>query len=153
MKKYFIVGLFLVLAGCASKEQKEVKNNLEYLNGKTYGVDPGGVKDARTGSVYDLTGIPVTGTKNQTTRIRGTLMQGEGITATPLKYTKVRLLDDDGVTVGEATSDIQGKFILSGIFFNGHYTVDVASSKFSGATRVYVNSYDQEITVHVKPAQ
>lgn len=151
MKKYFIVGLFLILGACASKEQKEVKSNLEYLNGKTYGVDPGGITDARTGSGYDLSAIPIQGTKNQTTRIRGTLMQGEGITTTPLKHTKVRLLDDDGVTVGEATSDIQGKFVLAGIYFNGHYTVEVASKKYSGATRVYVNSYDQEITVHVKP--
>jgi hypothetical protein len=147
MKKYFIVGLFLILGACASKEQKEVKSNLEYLNGKTYGVDPGGVTDARTGSPT-LNGFA--GTKNQTTRIRGTLMQGEGINATPLKHTKVRLLDEDGVTLVEATSDIQGKFVLSGIFFNGHYTVEVASAKFRGATRVYVNSYDQEITVHAK---
>jgi hypothetical protein len=139
-----LLGLFLILGACASNQEKqELKNPLEVLNGKSY--------NAREDS--ELGGIPVTGTKNQITRIRGVILQGEGVEATPLKFTAVRLLDDDGVTVGNATSDIKGAFVLSGIYFNGHYVVEITSKKFTGATRVYVNRYDQEITVHAKPAK
>ncbi|WP_413577631.1 hypothetical protein ACLVWU_04375 [Bdellovibrio sp. HCB290] len=150
MKFFFLLGLFLILGACASKDKKEVKNPLEYLNGQTYGVDGKSLDDGRQGSVYDVTGIPLSGTKNKVTRIRGVIMQGEGVETTPLKFTAVRLLDDDGVTIANATSDIKGNFVLSGIFFNGHYVVEITSKKFTGATRVYVNSYDQEITVHAK---
>lgn len=139
-----LLGMVLILAACASSQEKqELKNPIEVLNGKTY--------NAREDS--QLGGIPVTGTKNQVTRIRGVILQGEGVAATPLKHTSVRLLDDDGVTIANATSDIKGAFVLSGIFFNGHYVVEITSKKFSGATRVYVNRYDQEITVYAKPAK
>ncbi len=155
MKKNFcyLLGLFLLVGACASHEKKEVKNPLEYLHGQTYGVEGKSTSDGQGGDVYDITGVPLSGTKNKVTRIRGVILQGEGVEATPLKFTSVRLLDDDGVTIANATSDIKGAFVLSGIFFNGHYVVEITSKKFTGATRVYVNRYDQEITVHAKPAK
>ncbi|MEK2690263.1 carboxypeptidase-like regulatory domain-containing protein [Bdellovibrio sp. GT3] len=141
MKKILIVAM-LLLGACAGKqEKKELKSPLEVLNGKVYGV--------REDSTMPT--IPATGTKNQITRVRGALMLGEGVSATPLKHTKVRMLDDDGVTVGEATSDLQGKFRFSDIYFNGHYTVEITSPKYKGATRIYINSYDQEVVVVATP--
>ncbi|WP_413294948.1 carboxypeptidase-like regulatory domain-containing protein [Bdellovibrio sp. HCB185ZH] len=144
LKIYFLLGLSLLLGACASNQEKqEMKNPLEVLNGQNY--------NAREDS--QLGGVPVTGTKNKVTRIRGVILQGEGVAATPVKFISVRLLDDDGVTIANATSDIKGAFVLSGIFFNGHYVVEITSKKFKGATRVYVNRYEQEITIQATPVK
>ncbi|MGE5086917.1 MAG: hypothetical protein ACM3MG_11495 [Bacillota bacterium] len=148
--KLFVLFLmpFLVVA-CASKEKTEVKNPLEYLNGKTYGVQGEAPAGQAEGVWKGPSGIPVAGVKNQMTRVRGALMLGSGISSTPLKFTLVRLVDENAKTVAEATSDLQGRFVLSGVISNGHYVARVISQKFSGEVKVFVDRYDINVAIPV----
>lgn len=148
--RLFILALMpcLVLA-CASKEKTEVKNPLEYLSGKTYGVQGEAPAGQAEGVWKGPSGIPVTGVKNQTTRVSGTLMLGSGISSAPLKFTMVRLVNENGKIVAETTSEISGKFVLSGVIPNGRYVARVVSQKFSGEVKVFVDRYDINVIIPV----
>jgi hypothetical protein len=149
---FFLIPALFIFSACSSKQEKtELKSPLEVLNGKAYGVDRGSSQHGENGSLNNFTGIPATGRKNQVTRIRGTLMMGEGVSGAPLKFTTVKLMDEKGKVVGDATTDIRGAFVLSGIFFNGPYTIEVDSKNYTGTTPIFINSYDQEVTNQTKP--
>lgn len=144
---FILVPLFVL--GCASKEKVEVKNPLAYLNGETYGVKGEAPAGQAEGVWKGVSGIPVAGARNQVTRVQGVVMTGEGINSTPLKFTKVRLIDEDRKTVAEASTDINGNFVLSGVITNGHYIAKVVSAKFLGETEVFVDRYSVDIVIRV----
>jgi hypothetical protein len=148
--KFFGLALMpLLFVACASKEKTEVKNPLEYLNGKTYGVQGEAPAGQAEGVWKGPSGIPVAGVKNQMTRVTGTLMVGTGISSTPLKFTLVRLVDENGITVAETTSELNGQFVLSGVIPNGRYVARVISQKFSGEVKVFVDRYDIKVIIPV----
>ena len=153
MKITVFILLPLLAVGCASKENVEVKNPLGYLNGETYGVKGEAPAGQAEGVWKGVSGIPLAGAKNQVTRVQGTVMMGEGISSTPLKFAQVRLLDEAGKTVAETSSDIGGKFVLSGVIANGHYIAKVVSPKFSGETKVFVDRYNVQTVIHVTAAE
>ncbi len=151
-RNFFPLAIVMFLCACASRsEKKEVKNSLELLNGKTYGVGPGDTNVNSTRSRFNLPGVPIAGTQNQITRIRGILVLGEGLSAIPIKHTAVKLLNKDGEHVGDATSDINGAFVISGVLFNGQYTLSIVSKKYRGSLSVFVNSYEQDVILQARP--
>ncbi|MBO9668153.1 MAG: hypothetical protein J7501_15230 [Bdellovibrio sp.] len=151
MKLFVLAFVPFVFLACSSKKEKtEVKSPLEYLSGETYGVKGETPVGQGTGAWNGPEAIPVTGVKNKVTRVRGTLMLGDGIAATPLKFTLVRLVDESGKTVAEVSSDIGGQFVLSGVFPNGHYVAELVSAKYRGSAKIYVNSYNMEVSIHAE---
>lgn len=148
MDYFWIILCSALLISCAGKNEKtELKNPLEVLSGDTYGTTADPVYGSQAGVVSGVKGIPVGGARNKTTRIHGKILLGEGMTATPVKFTEVRVVDGAGKTLDKVTSDIHGKFVLSGVFFNGRYFVEIVSKKYTGKAEIFVDRYDVEVDV------
>ncbi|NUN05320.1 MAG: carboxypeptidase regulatory-like domain-containing protein [Bdellovibrio sp.] len=145
----FLLPVFLV--SCSGKEKKEIKSPLEVLNGANYGHTGDPVYGNEQGVTNMVQGIPVSGSKNRTTRIHGRISTGEGLNAAPVKFTQVRVTDAQGKELAQATSDINGKFSMAGVFFNGRYFVEVVSKKYKAKTQVLVDRYDIDLELTATP--
>lgn len=152
MKNLLLVVMPFFLMSCAgNKEKTEMKNPLEVLNGANYGQSAAPVYGNDQGITTMSQGIPATGTQNRATRVRGKILLGEGFNAAPLKFVEVRVTDAAGKKLAQVTSDINGKFSFSGVFFNGRYFIEIISKKYTGKAEFFVDRYEVEVEVNAKP--
>lgn len=121
--------------GCVVGPKTEMKTPLSALNGENYDTSP----DGKINQIL----IPIVHTKARATRIRGRVLQRDGIVEVPLKNVKVGIYAK-GSLLKESTTDLNGDFALSGVFKNGTYQLKLISSHFSAERSVDVSSYEVE---------
>ena len=139
---YFLIAIsvIFVLASCfVYGPETEQKSSLDIINKDNY--QPAG----------SVLGIPVLKTTRRSTVIRGSSFITEFI---PLKFEKLKLIDIRGKTISETTTSYNGTFEFSDYIINGEYLIKIDSQKYSGETRIIVDSYHLEnINIKAEPNQ
>lgn len=136
----FIVTVFLnlllliyIVTSCTYGPTQEKKSSLNYLNGEHYR------------SVVTGLGAPIVIERVE----KNTVIKGEcffsksdnfGQYEYPIKFQKI-LLNDDKITIGEATTDDKGRFVFTLPLVNGSYTLLIVGDGYRLEKKINITGY------------
>lgn len=130
--RFLVVISFFLLCGCVYGPKVEHKGPLDVLSGDNYEGD---------GLVQNAVFAPMAKRKERLTRIEGRLVYDQNGLDVPLKFTTLVLSASGGEVEQKMSTDLNGKFVFSGVFHNGTYVVKVDSEKWRGEKKLGVDSY------------
>ena len=128
----FTLVVALLAASCVYGPKSERKSALNHLNGENY-------ETGKTGGVDSLV-VPVVKRKEKLTRIYGRVIERSGISETPIKVVKVKLVGNGPPL--EAMTDINGEFQITGEIKNGSYRLQLISERYRADQSLDVSSYE-----------
>jgi hypothetical protein len=133
----FVVTSITLTACAVYGPNTERKSALDMLSERNY---------QRTGSVL---GVQIIKSKKRNTVIAGAVYIDDLV---PLKFEKLRLINENGETVSETTTLPNGDFEFKDYIVNGKYVIKIVSEEYWGKREIKVDDYQlQDIRIKAEP--